>query len=76
MKHPADEVARMPWHERVLAALRDGVADVIAEHKRRGLPLAVYRNGEVVWIPAEEAEAEYAAADPGSPPPETPTQLP
>jgi hypothetical protein len=63
MTPSAEEVARMPWQERVLAALRDGVAEVIAEHKRLALPLVVWRDGKVVHITAEEAEAEFRAAN-------------
>jgi hypothetical protein len=51
----------MPWHERATLALREAVAEVIAEHKRLGLPLAVYRNGQTVWITPVEAEAEFRA---------------
>ncbi len=45
-----------------LQALREAVADVIAEHKRLGMPLIVWRDGKVVEISPEEAEAEYNAA--------------
>jgi len=48
-------------HE-ALQALREAVADVIAEHKRLGLPLVIWRGGKVVHISAEEAEVEYLAA--------------
>jgi len=48
--------------EEALQALRDAAAKVIAEHKRSGLPLVIWRDGKVVKISAEEAEAEYNAA--------------
>jgi hypothetical protein len=51
----------MPWHERALRAMQEAVAEIIAEDKRRGLPLAVWRNGKVVHISPEEAEAEFNA---------------
>jgi hypothetical protein len=44
-----------------LQAFRKAVAKVIAEHKRLGMPLSIWRDGGVVHISAEEAEAEYAA---------------
>ena len=44
-----------------LQAFRQAVAKVIAEHKRLGMPLSIWRGGEVVRISPEEAEAEYAA---------------
>ncbi len=40
-----------------LQALRDGVAKTIQDHRRRGIPLAVWRNGRAVSIPATEAGA-------------------
>jgi hypothetical protein len=56
-----EEIARMSQHERALRALQEAVAGVIAEHKRLGLPLAVWRDGKVVHISPEEAEAEFNA---------------
>ena len=35
-----------------LQALRDAVAGVVADHRRRGLPLAIWRDGQAVLIPA------------------------
>lgn len=35
-------------------ALKDAVADAIAEHKLRGHPIVVWRDGKVVAIPPEE----------------------
>jgi hypothetical protein len=51
-----------PLHQEAIQALREAVWDVIVEHKRLGLPLVVWRDGKVVHIPPEEAEAEYLAA--------------
>jgi hypothetical protein len=45
-----------------LQALREAVWDVIQEHKRTGLPLISWREGKVVHVSPEEAEAEYLAA--------------
>jgi hypothetical protein len=44
-----------------LQAFREAIAKVIAEHKRLGMPLSIWRDGAVVHISAEEAEADYAA---------------
>jgi hypothetical protein len=55
--HPAG-----PLHHEAIQAMREAVWDVIMEHKRLGLPLVVYRDGKVVKISPEEAEAEYLAA--------------
>jgi len=37
-------------------ALREAVAEAIAEHRRNGVPIAVWRNGKVVRIPADQIE--------------------
>ena len=61
MKPSPEELARMSWHERATRALVEAVAGVIAEHKRLGRPLAIWRDGKVVHISPEEAEAEFNA---------------
>ncbi len=40
-------------------ALEKAARQAIREHKAEGLPLAMWRDGEVVWVPAEELEAEF-----------------
>lgn len=40
--------------EAVLTALRLAAADAKAKHKALGFPMAVWRDGKVVWIPPEE----------------------
>jgi len=37
-------------------ALRKAVAEAIAEHRRNGVPIAIWRNGKVVRILAEQIE--------------------
>ena len=49
-------------------ALKKAVARAIADHKRTGDPIVVWRDGKVVKIPAEQIEirepgAEYKALD-------------
>jgi hypothetical protein len=61
MKPTPEELARMSWHERATWAFEEAVGKVIAEHKRLGLPLAIWRDGQVVHISPEEAEAEFNA---------------
>ncbi len=48
---PVDRVHDMP---RILAALRAGVAEAFRRHVRDGLPIAVWQDGKVVWIPPED----------------------
>jgi hypothetical protein len=37
-------------------AFRKAVAEAIAEHRRNGVPIAIWRNGKVVRIPANQIE--------------------
>lgn len=41
-------------------ALEKAARQAIQEHKDEGLPLAVWRDEKVVWMTAEELEAEAA----------------
>src|SRR3954469_23006695 len=43
--------------QKALQALTHAVAKAVEDHRRRGIPLAVWRNGAAVSIPAEEAAA-------------------
>ncbi len=40
----------------VVDALREAVQDAIQRHKQMGLPMAVWRDGAVVWVAPEEME--------------------
>jgi hypothetical protein len=51
-----------PLHHEAIQAMREAAWDVIQEHKRLGLPLVYWRDGKVVHVPPEQAEAEYLAA--------------
>lgn len=37
-------------------AVRKAVRDAVLQHKLLGNPIAIWRDGEVVWIPPEEIE--------------------
>jgi hypothetical protein len=52
--------------EPVSSALRRAVRHALLEHKRAGNPVATWKDGEVVIIPAEELEVETAADSEGS----------
>ncbi len=43
--------------QKAIRALTEAVAKVVEDHRRRGIPLAVWRNGRAVSIPAEQAGA-------------------
>lgn len=48
---PAERVHDLP---RILRALQQAVREALLDHKRAGNPVAVWRDGRVVWIPPEE----------------------
>jgi len=50
----AADVRNLPLKVKAEIALKEAVAEAIAEHKRRGNPIAVWRDGKAVWIPPEE----------------------
>jgi hypothetical protein len=57
--------AEVPLEKLAEEALKEAVAEVIADHKRTGDPIAILRNGKVVHVPADQIEmhetrAEYA----------------
>ena len=35
-------------------ALKEAVAEAIAEHRRNGVPIAIWRNGKVVVVPPDQ----------------------
>ena len=45
-----------PLAYRAEEALRKAVAGAIAEHRRNGVPIAIWRNGKVVRIPSDQIE--------------------
>ena len=50
--------------QQAMQALADAVAKVVEDHRRRAKPLAVWRDGKAVWIPATEASALHETAVP------------
>jgi hypothetical protein len=55
------------WMQQAHEAFRKAVAQAIAEHRRNGVPIAIWRNGKVVRIPADqieirEPEVEYTVS--------------
>jgi hypothetical protein len=48
------DVRDLPLKVKAEMALKEAVAEAIAEHKRRGNPIALWRDGKVVVIPPEE----------------------
>jgi hypothetical protein len=52
---PSERVEDLP---RILDALRQAVREALLRHKQAGNPIAVWREGRVVWIPPEEIPAD------------------
>lgn len=52
---PIERVDDVPL---ILHAMRQGVREALARHRERGNPVVVWRDGRVVWIPAEEIPVE------------------
>ena len=63
VKQPAQRPINVVQGEPVLAALRRAVRSALLEHKRAGNPVAAWKDGKVVIIPAEEIEVEERPAD-------------
>jgi hypothetical protein len=56
-----------PLAYRAEEALKEAVAEAIAEHRRNGVPIAIFRDGKVIRIPADEivvrdSQAEYTVS--------------
>ncbi len=51
---PPPNILDLPLDERALMALQAAVEKVIEEHAREGLPMYIWRDGQVVAVPAEE----------------------
>ncbi len=52
----------IPLAYRAEEAFRRAVAEAIAEHKRNGIPIAVWRDGKVVRIPPDQIEVREPKA--------------
>ncbi len=51
---PVDRVEDVP---RILKAMTEAVREALLRHKRLRNPVAVWREGHVVWLPPEEIPA-------------------
>ncbi|MCE5264175.1 MAG: hypothetical protein LLG97_11645 [Deltaproteobacteria bacterium] len=58
MKHRKRKVRKdilgLPLSVKAEMAMKEAVAEALAEHKRLGNPIAVWRDGKAVWVPPEE----------------------
>jgi hypothetical protein len=66
MKRPSTQKNKLediPLDIMAEKALKEAVAEAIAEHKLRGHPIVVWRDGKVVSIPPEEIVVPAAKED-------------
>ncbi|MFX0201854.1 MAG: hypothetical protein ACFFCW_37565 [Candidatus Hodarchaeota archaeon] len=61
------KISDMPLEIRAEEAMRKAVANVIADHKRTGDPIVIWRNGKVVKLPADQIEVHEPEAEYGTP---------
>ena len=47
----------------LLTAMGEAVQETVREHKLLGLPIVIWRDGKVVWVPPEEIELESERND-------------
>lgn len=44
---------------RILRALREAAQEALLDHKRTGDPVAIWQDGRVVWVPAEDIPVAF-----------------
>lgn len=49
---------RREENQRMIEGIGKAVRQALLQHKEAGNPIAVWEDGKVVWIPAEEIEVE------------------
>lgn len=51
------DISRMRAQNKVVEqAMREAAKEAVLAHKRLGLPIVVWRDGQVVWVPADELD--------------------
>lgn len=71
METQTQPISELPLHVKAELALKQAVARVVESHRRLGLPLVVWRDGKVVFLPPDQAQqaavheprAEYRTGD-------------
>lgn len=59
-----DDIQTILESDRPERAMRKAVREAVRRHKLLGFPIAVSRDGEVVWIPPEEIEVPAPEEEP------------
>ena len=62
MKEKNKKLSDIPIGIRAEEALKKAVAETIADHKRAGDPIVIWRDGEIVQIPPEQIEVREEQA--------------
>ena len=47
----------------VTRSIRRGVYQAALDHQRDGMPMVVWKNGQIEWVPAEEVLEDLRKAD-------------
>jgi hypothetical protein len=61
-RSPEERIADV---ERILFEMREAVREALAQNRRAGNSVAVWRNGRVEWIAADEIPDDGSNAPPG-----------
>ncbi len=62
-KNSLDDRQSIPLAFRAEQTLKEAVAEAIAAHRRAGVPIAVWRNGKVFKVHADQIEIREPAAE-------------
>ena len=60
-KDAFEKTQSIPLAFRAEQALKEAVAEAIADHKRHGVPIVVWQDGQVVKIPADRIGSKGAS---------------
>jgi hypothetical protein len=58
---PLDRLEDLP---RILRAMREAVREALLRHKQLGNPVAVWQDGQVVWLAPDEIPTDIVEPDP------------
>jgi hypothetical protein len=65
MTKPPPNVLDLPLEQRAEMALKAAVEKVIVEHARQGMPIYIWRDGEVVEVPPDKLREQAALLETG-----------
>ncbi len=60
MTKPPPNILDLPLEQRAEMALKAAVEKVIVEHARQGMPIYIWRDGEVVEVPPDKLREQAA----------------